>query len=266
MPVELVRRGLLDYRRALLGWSLGVIGYAALTVSIFPSIKGSSAFKNLTANYPDALKSIFGLQGGNITTGAGYVDVELFSLMLPVLILVLAIGAGARAFAGEEEAGRLELVLSYPVRRGGAVLAKGIAVAGEVVLVCAVGFAALAVLNGIVGLDLSIGRLAGAFAALAALGVFYGWLALAVGAAYPSRTLAIGAAAALAAAAYLVNGLHALASWLDPLRVLSPFWLIGPAPMQNGVDRAGVLVVFAVATVVLVAGCYLAERRDLEAP
>lgn len=266
MPAELIRRGLLDYRRALLGWSLGVIGYAALTVSIFPSIKGSGAFKNLAQNYPDALKSIFGLNGGNITTGAGYVDVELFSLMLPLLILVLAIGAGARALAGEEESGRLELVLSYPVRRRDAVLAKGAAVAGEVVLVCAVGFAALAVLNYAVGLELSLGRLAAAFGALAVLGVLYGWLALAVGAAYPSRTLAIGLATAFAAAGYLVNGLHALAGWLNPLRVISPFWLIGPAPMQNGVDGAGVLVVAAVAVAVLVAGSLLIERRDLEAP
>ncbi len=55
----------------------------------------------------------------------GYLDAELFSFMLPLFVLVLAIGSGARAFAGEEDAGRLELVLSYPVRRSRAVLAKG---------------------------------------------------------------------------------------------------------------------------------------------
>ena len=39
MAVELTRRGLLDHRRALAGWCLGVIGNAALVASIFPSIK-----------------------------------------------------------------------------------------------------------------------------------------------------------------------------------------------------------------------------------
>ena len=53
--------------------------------------------------------------------------------MLPLLVLVLAIGSGARAVRGEEDAGRLELVLAYPVRRRAAVLAKGVAVAAEVV-------------------------------------------------------------------------------------------------------------------------------------
>ena len=68
MAVELTRRGLLDHRRALIGWCLGVIGYAALTCSIFPSIKGSADFEKLLENYPDALKSLFGIgAGGDIT-------------------------------------------------------------------------------------------------------------------------------------------------------------------------------------------------------
>jgi ABC-2 type transport system permease protein len=267
MAFELTRRGLLDHRRALIGWCLGIIGYAAFTSSIYPSIKGSADFKQLVEHYPDALKSLFGLgQGGDITSGAGFIDAELFSLMLPLLVLVLAITSGVRIFAGEEEAGRLDLVLSYPIRRRNAVLAKAAAVAGEIVVVCAAGFAALAVLNEIVGLDLSLSRLAGALAGLAALGLFYGWLALAVGAAVPSKMLALGVPAAYAAAAYLVSGLHSLAGWLDPFRVLSPFWLVGSAPMQNGVNGWGVLVVVAGAVVALGAGSLLVERRDLQTP
>jgi ABC-2 type transport system permease protein len=267
MPLELTRRDLVDHWRALAGWCLGVIGYAALTASIFPSIKGSGDFRKLVEHYPDALKSLFGLgQGGDITSGAGFLDAELFSLMLPLIVLVLAIGSGGRTLAGEEEAGRLELVLSYPLRRRGAVVAKAAALAGEIVLVCAVGFAALAVLNTAVGLDVGLGRLAGAMVGLAALGVLYGWLALAMGAAVPSKQLAIGVPAAYAAAAYLVSGLHSLAGWLDPLRFLSPFWLVGSAPLQHGVDAWGVLVVFGAAVGTLTAGALLIDRRDLESP
>ena len=262
-----MRRGVLDHRRALIGWCLGIIGYAALVSSIFPSIKGSADFEKLVEHYPDALKSLFGIgQGGNITSGAGFIDAELFSLMLPLLVLVLAIGSGSRIFAAEEEAGRLELVLSYPVRRRNALLAKAAAVAAEIVVVCFAGFAALAVLDAVAGLDLDIGRLAAAFVALAALGILYGWLALAMGGAVPSKVLAIAVPAGYAAAAYLVSGLHDLAGWLDPLRFLSPFWLIGPAPLQNGVDGWGVLAVALAAVGVIAAGAALVDRRDLETP
>jgi ABC-type multidrug transport system ATPase subunit len=51
MAVELARRGLLDHRRALAGWCLGVIGYTALVSSIFPSIKASADFEKLVEHY-----------------------------------------------------------------------------------------------------------------------------------------------------------------------------------------------------------------------
>ena len=236
-------------------------------MAIFPSIESSPEFDKLIENYPDVLKSLFGIaEGGSITSGAGYLDVELFSLMLPLLVLVLAIGSGARTFAGEEDAGRLELVLSYPVRRRDAVLAKGAAVAAEIVLVCAAAGLAIALLDPLVGLDLSFGHLGGAILSLAALGVLHGWTALAVGATAPSRALAIGVPASVAAAGYLVNGLHELAGWLDPFRFLSPFWLLGSSPLQGGIDAWGTFVVFAVSIAVLAAGSLLVERRDLEAP
>jgi ABC-2 type transport system permease protein len=266
MPTELIRRGLLDHRRALLGWCLGVIGYTALLASIFPSFKGSVDLQKLVERYPDALKSLFGLSHGSFNTGPGFLDAELFSLMLPLLVLVLAIGSGARAFAGEEEAGRLELLLSYPLRRRDAVWAKGAALAGEVVVFCVVALLSLALLGAIFGLDLSIGRLAAAMGSLAALGLLYGWLALALGAAVPSKVLALGVSAGFAAAAYLVGGLHSLAGWLDPFRFLSPFWLVGQSPLEDGVDGWGILVVLAASVAILAAGAVLSERRDLQTP
>ncbi len=249
----------------MIGWCVGIVAYVGLVTAIFPSIESSPDFNKLVENYPDVLKSLFGIgEGGDITSGAGYLDIELFSLMLPLLVLVIAISSGARAFAGEEDAGRLELVLAYPVRRRDAVLAKGAAVGGEIVVVCVTVGIALVLFDPLVGLDLSLGRIAAALASLATLGLLYGWMALAVGAGIPSRALAIGVPAAAAAAAYLVSGLHELAGWLDPFRFLSPFWLMGTSPLRSGVDGLGLLVVVAAALGVLAAGSLLVERRDLE--
>jgi ABC-2 type transport system permease protein len=267
MSAELFWRGLRDHRRSLAAWCVGVIAYAGLIAAIFPSIEGSPELDELIESYPDVLQELFGLEeGGSITSGAGYLDAELFSFMLPIFVLVLAIGSGARSFAGEEDAGRLELVLSYPIRWRAAVLTKGLAVGVEVVLVCAAMGLALLVFDPLVGLDVAPGRIAAAMSSLAAFGLLFGWLAMSIGASTGSRALAIGGSAGLAAFGYLVNGLHAVAGWLDPVRFVSPFWLVGSSPLQGGSRSWGILLVMGVAVVVLVAGALLVERRDLETP
>jgi ABC-2 type transport system permease protein len=232
---------------------------------VFPSIEGSPDFSKLVESYPDALKTLFGLSG-DFTTGPGYLDAELFSLMLPLLAIVLAIGSAARGLAGEEDAGRLELVLAYPVRRRDAVIAKGAAVAFELGCFAAAAFVALAALDPVFGLDLAAGHLAAGAGSVGLLAVFFGWLALAIAALTPSRALAIGVPAAAASASYLIGGLHELASWLDPFRFVSPFWWLGQSPLRSGVRGWGVLVVAAAALVCLAAAALLLERRDLQTP
>jgi len=267
METELARRGLVDNRGSLAGWSAGLIAYVVLIGAIFPSISGSVDLDKLVAHYPDALKSLFGIAGGgSLSSGAGFLDAELFSFMVPLLVLVLAIGTGARLFAGEEDTGRLELVLAYPVRRWRAVIAKAAVVAVEIAAVCLAAGLAIAVSDPLFRLDLDGGRVAAAVCGVALLGLFYGWLALAAGAATGNKALAVAASVGYAAASYLVAGLHGLAGWLDPFRFLSPFWWIGTSPLQHGIRASGAVVVLAAAAVLLGAGAALVERRDLAAP
>ena len=104
----------------------------ALMVSVYPTVHANPALNRLVQQYPDALKAFIGF-GGEVDylSPAGYLGSELFSFMVPLLLLVAAIGAGARAIAGEEEAGTLELLLSCPVSRRRVVLEKLAALAIE---------------------------------------------------------------------------------------------------------------------------------------
>jgi len=233
--------------------------------AIFPSIQESPDFSNLLENYPEALKSLFGITGAvDITRGAGFVDTELFSLMLPLLAIVLAIGSGARTLAGEEETGRLELVLAYPVSRRGMVASKAAAVAVEVAAFCAIAYVALGLASQLFDLGLPLGRLAGGLLGVFLLALLHGWLAIATGAVQPSRALAIGVPAAAAAAGYLVGGLHELAGWLDPFRFVSSFWWTGQAPLSNGVDYTHQIALALATAAELAIALVLIGRRDID--
>ena len=62
--------------------------------------------------WPDALKEAFGLDA--YTTGPGFLNTELFSMMFPIVLIAVALGAAAAATAGEEERGTADLLLAAP--------------------------------------------------------------------------------------------------------------------------------------------------------
>ena len=246
--------------------ALGVSAYVAPDRRDLPVDRELQELDKLVASYPDALKSLFGIGSGSLTSGAGFLDAELFSFMLPLFVLVLAIGSGARTLAGEEDAGRLELLLAYPLRRSRSVLVKGLAVAAEVGLVCAAILVVVARARPRLRARPRVrkarrrGRRTRRDRRPLRLARPRGRCRRGEPYARPRVP------AAAAAAGYLIAGLHELAGWLDPFRFLSSFWLVGSSPLQSGVDGWGVLVVVAAALVALAAAMLLFERRDLKCP
>ena len=149
-------KSLRDLGRAFFWWSLGLVGLVALMVSVYPSVRDNEALNKLVNDYPAALKGFVAF-GGEIdyVSAAGYLGSELFSLMVPLLLLVAAIGAGARAIAGEEERGTLDLLLAHPMSRRRVALEKLAALIAEIVGLGIVLFAALEVGSRAVALSTS---------------------------------------------------------------------------------------------------------------
>jgi len=261
---EVLRRALGDRVRTLAAWCVGAAAYLAMIVAVYPSIRNASGISDLAKHYPDVLKELFGMGAGiNLASAAGYLDTELFSLMLPLFLLAMAIGTGAGTLAGEHEAGLLELVVAAPLKRGSVVVAKAVGLTVELAALAAAMIVTLLIAGPLADMSLDRPRMAAAVLAAALLALMHGALALAVGAATRHRASAIGVPAALAAVGYLVAGLAGLADWLSPFRYLSPFHYAGRAPLESGVDASG-LIVLAIVTVVLVgAAATLFQRRDM---
>ncbi|HVS09643.1 MAG TPA: ABC transporter permease subunit [Planctomycetota bacterium] len=254
-----------DARQALLWWSLGLVGMTAVIVAIFPTVRDSPELNRLVEDYPEALKAFIAFGGElDYSSGAGYLGMELFSLMVPLLLLIAAIGAGARAVAGEEEHGTLDLLLANPISRRRLALEKLAALASELAVLALVLWVSLLVGVTAVGMDVSAARLGAATASAALLALGFGAIALLVGAASGRRGLAIGVAAAGAVAAWLVDSLAALVDALEPVRTASPFYHYAASdPLRHGLapGHVGVLVLLC-ATAAALAPLAL-ERRDL---
>jgi ABC-2 type transport system permease protein len=254
-----------DMRRSFVWWSLGLVGLVALMVAVYPTIRDNPEMNRLVEEYPDALKAFIAFGGAvDYTSGAGYLGSELFSLMIPLLFLVSAVGNGAGAVAGEEERGTLDLLLSNPVTRRRVALEKLGAMTLELAGLGVVLWAALWLGGLPVDLDVSAWHLAAATASAGLLALGFGAIAFMVGAATGHRAVAIGVATAGAVAAYLVNGLAGLVEVLEVPQKLSPFYHYAAGdPLRQGlaVDHSLVLVAITVAAAVV--GMAAFERRDL---
>ena len=254
-----------DLRRGFGWWTLGLAGYVALIVAVWPTVKHNPALIKLHETYPEALRAFVSF-GGELDFGtpAGYLGAEIFSLIAPLLLVVAGIGAGARAIAGEEERGTLDLLLSMPVSRRRLVLEKLGALVVEVTGLGAVLWAALAIGSWAAGMHLSAGNLAAAAGGAVLLALAFGCIALLLGAATGRRGLATGLTAALAVAAYLLNSLAPLVHALEHVRKASPFYHYAAGdPLRQGFAVGHGLVLVAIAVAAGLLAPVLFDRRDL---
>jgi ABC-2 type transport system permease protein len=213
------------------------------------------------AGYPDALKEAFNLEA--MTTGTGFLNAELFTLVLPILFLVFGISRGARLVAGEEEAGTLELVLVTPVSTTRLLLEKA---AGLLTALCILGVvtsASTLAASALFSMGISTSAAAVGTLSMVLIGLEYGYLALAVGAITGRRSFAVGVPSVAAVAAYvlyvgglMVDSLSAALPW-------SPFHqALADGPLGGGLSPRLAWLVLA-SIVVLVVAAPVFARRDI---
>lgn len=247
-------------RRSLLLWALAVAAVTALYTAFYPSV-GGGQMDAMLESMPAELVTAMGFD--SMATAAGYVSSTVYSLLGAVLTLVCAIGLGARLVAGQEEDGTLELELSAPVSRW-RIYAERLAALWLTVLVLVAALSAsLGVLSAALDLGLSATNVAAAGTGLLLFGGAMGTVAFAVGAATGRRGTALGTAAAVAVAAYLLSYLSPVAEapWMEDI---SPFhWYIGAEPLSTGFDGPGLALLGALAVLAALAGAVSFARRDL---
>jgi ABC-2 type transport system permease protein len=250
--------------KALLAWWLGVAALVAVTVAFYPTVADNEELDELWEDLPESLQVLFGAT--DLTSPVGYLQSQLFAATLPVVLLVWAIGRANAAVAREEREHTLDLVLSAPISRRSFGLQKVLAIAALLAALLTAVLLPIVTLAPIVDLDIGAGKLVAGTMQLGLLLFFFAGLTYAVSSALGRQGVAVGVTAAVATSAYLLDSLGKLVDWLDPLRVLSPFyWYTGGDPLGNGPDWRGASALLVAAALLVGLGTLAFERRDLSA-
>lgn len=261
--VAIAARALAERWRTIAAWAAGALAIVAVQLSIYPSVASTSAgMQAFVDAWPEALREAFQLDA--YTTGPGFLDTELFSLTVPLLLIGVGVTFAAAATAGEEERGTADLLWSLPLRRSTGLLAKAAAMAAAIAVPALLVAIGVLVGAGPAGLEVEWGNVVAAAAMNAALALVFGGIGILVGAATGSRAAAMGTAVAAAIAAFLLEALAPLADWLEPWRWLSPFaWASRESPIIAGMDWPMVGVLIGVTALLVAASLPVFARHDI---
>jgi beta-exotoxin I transport system permease protein len=170
--------------------------------------------------------------------------------------------------AGDEDQGRLEILLALPVSRRTVWLGRlGACLLSTLVVATLAGLLVL-VSRGLFSLEevsstAVIGAIVGSIV-LASLGAS---VAYAAGAAGASRGAAAGIGATIVVASYVMAYLAPLVESLQSIRAWSPWhWALGEQPVSDGVAATSMLGLIAIVALLVAAGTFRVARRDVRSP
>jgi ABC-2 type transport system permease protein len=247
MSGEVIRLDLRLRRRMLIGTAVGAAAYLALIVAIYPSFKHDTSLDAMISANPTAAAA-FGITG-SITSPAGWLNANMYANFAPLLALLLTVGYGAAAIAGQDADGLLGLEATLPATRITLVLQKALTLL-LVALVVPVVSLGTCLAGPYFELNPDRGALLEVSLALTLLAFDVGAAALLVGAFTGSRGAALGTASAGAAAAYLVSSLATISQPINAIRWLSPFfWAVGNNQLERGVGLASLAALGALGLV-----------------
>lgn len=248
-------------RRSLVTWTLSVTAYVLVIILVYTSI-GDIDFNQLMSQYPEEVKSFFGGESLDFSTPMGYLNAELFSLMVPLALAFLPITIASNALAAAEDQRHQDVLLGTPVPRWSLLLAVLAASAVSLAVLLAFLVVASVLFAWAVGVNLGFAEFGEACAGVWPLALFYGAIAILTAAITPHRGRTVALATGVLIAMYLANGLAPLVDALDKVNAISAFNYY-TAWIRDGIDVVQALLMTGAACALVAVAIPLFARRDL---
>lgn len=264
--IALYRKTWRDHWRSLLAWAFTLITMISLQMSIYPSIsENKTALQGFLESYPEAIRKIFRMQ--DYTSGPGFLSTELYSMMIPLVLIAVGGTWGAAATAEEEDEGTADLLLTLPISRVQIMVAKISATVSVVIVLGFLAFLNIIALRGPVEMEIEDKALLAGTLSSISIGFFFTGVAFLIGSYSRRKGAAIGFVTGLALITFLIYSLSALVDNFDSIMPFNPMqWGLGGTPLFEGFDFTGSLKLFVGGLVSMVWAILKFERKDISTP
>lgn len=248
-------------RGQILGWGLSLAALGLFLVPFYDVfMEQKQGMLKLLESYPKGLMAFFG-DMTDFFSPAGYLD-TYFSY-LPVIVGIFAVLVGSGLVAGDEESGRLDLVLAQPVSRTGLFLGRLAAFAAASLGIMTIGWLGFSAMLGTTSLEVTWGQMALPFVSLLAQMLLYGGLALLLSMLLPSRRLAATTAGTVMVASYFLTSLSRINGDLKAVARFLPHDYYQGGSAVAGLNLTWLFALLVASAVLALLAWVLFLRRDI---
>jgi ABC-2 type transport system permease protein len=245
--------------RSLIIWGVALGALGALYVALYPTM--SNILQDYIDQAPEQMQQFMGGLQGTITIQQ-WLEMELFSAIMPIALPFLVIVLGARTIAGSEERKTLDLLLSNPLPRwqvvAGALTTMALSLAGVLALTCILTYAAVPFAD----VDLGLDELATTMVSLWPFCLLFGAFSLLISSVVRRNVFAVIIPAVVLIATYVINSLSQATESMRPLRFISLLYYLGH-PLQGDFPWTAVLGMLAAVCVLSALAVVSFNRRDI---
>ena len=244
------------------GWGIGLGIIAAVVVVIYDSIADQFA---IIDQFMKAMPDVFTAFAGDaqtLSTPSGWLHMKYF-VSLPVIFGPFAVVAGAGLLAGDEERGRLDLLMAYPTARWEIFYGRLAALVTATAIILFASWLGLIAALPFATLEVTPGAALLPFISLFGLILLFESLALLLSFVLGSRILAAGAAGLVLVADFFIDALVMITPALESTARCLPYHYYQGGMAADGFQPGPFLVLIGCTALMVGVACWLFHRRDI---
>ncbi|TSC94937.1 MAG: ABC-2 type transport system permease protein [Candidatus Berkelbacteria bacterium Athens1014_28] len=264
--LSLIARTIRDRRSVMIIYIVAALAFLVMYISIFPAFKDQQAqFDQIIKTMPEGMMKAFNMGDYSLSNFESYISTEEFSLMWPLLLIIMSISFAGQFFAGEVDKGTIEFLLSQPISRAKLFFARYFSG-----LLMIFAFVTLTVFSTIpIAKMFSVSTQSSHYLSQATIGFLFAWaiysIAIFLSSLFSEKGKVYFISAGVLVLMYVLNIAAGLKNSLEKLQYLSFFHYYNPsdALIRNHIDKTAVLVFLGVILTFSVLGYMIFNRRDI---
>jgi ABC-2 type transport system permease protein len=263
MNLQIFKQTWRSHWKSFLSWALVMVSMNSIELSVYPTMsKSGNSLKSFLDSFPEGFKKMFRME--DYFSGPGFLNTELFSLIIPMVMIGVGLAWGASATAEDEERGTADMLFALPISRSKILWSRLIAMISALALLTIVNFANLMIGSKLVDMNLSVTNLAAGSFGCFLIGVLFASLGSLFGALSGKRGASLGTGAGLAILLYVFYTLTAIVDKFNFIKPINPFqWLIDANQLIDGFNFLTDMKFLVLSAILATLASLIINRRDI---